>query len=76
MVLTGFWFQIEKFHGRFQYMFIESICNDSTVLEQNCAYKMMYSPDYQGVGTDEVMQYPDHNGCGPKFSCMEEVTPA
>lgn len=46
-------FLISKFHGRFQYMFIESICNDEEVLEQNYRYKMMYSPDYKNVSTEE-----------------------
>eukprot|EP00884_Botryococcus_braunii_P005345 jgi/Botrbrau1/14811/Bobra.0332s0004.1 len=35
-----------RFHGKWQYLFIESICNDVTVLEQNYRFKMMYSPDY------------------------------
>ncbi len=38
--------QRARFHGRWQYLFIESICNDPAVLEQNYRYKMMYSPDY------------------------------
>ncbi len=38
--------QRTRFHGRWQYLFIESICNDPAVLEQNYRYKMMYSPDY------------------------------
>ena len=36
-------------------MFIESICNDEEVLEQNYRYKMMYSPDYVGMNADEVL---------------------
>ena len=35
-------------------MFIESICTDSQVLEQNYRYKMKYSPDYKGVDTEAV----------------------
>ena len=35
-----------RFHGRWQYLFIESICNDQDVLEMNYRFKMMYSPDY------------------------------
>ncbi|GLC46274.1 hypothetical protein PLESTB_000596000 [Pleodorina starrii] len=40
---------IHRFHGRFQYLFIESICTDEKVLEQNYRFKMQYSPDYQGM---------------------------
>jgi 6-phosphofructo-2-kinase / fructose-2,6-biphosphatase 3 len=46
--------QRSRFHGRWQYLFIESICNDIEVLEQNYRYKMMYSPDYAGCDTAEV----------------------
>ena len=35
-----------RFHGRWQYLFIESICNDTAVLELNYRFKMLYSPDY------------------------------
>jgi len=35
-----------RFHGRWQYLFIESICNDPAVLELNYRFKMLYSPDY------------------------------
>ena len=31
--------QRSKFHGKWQYLFIESICNDPQVLEQNYRYK-------------------------------------
>jgi len=37
-------------------LYIESICNDPQVLEQNYRYKMMYSPDYKDVNTEEVRQ--------------------
>ena len=40
-----------KFHGHFQYLFLESICNDVETLERNYLLKMKYSPDYQGVDT-------------------------
>ena len=43
-----------KFHGKFQYMFIESICNDEQTLERNYLLKMKYSPDYKGVDTYKV----------------------
>ena len=41
------------FHGKFQYLFIESMCNDLEVLELNYKYKMLYSPDYVGVNMDQ-----------------------
>lgn len=31
-------------HGSYQYLFIESICNDTSVLEQNYRNKMKFSP--------------------------------
>ena len=46
--------QRSRFHGRWQYLFIESICNDPMVLDQNIRYKMMYSPDYTNCKTEEV----------------------
>ena len=46
--------QKERFHGTWQYLFIESICNDPAVLEQNYRHKMMYSPDYSNVDTEAV----------------------
>ena len=46
--------QRNRFHGKWQYLFIESICNDPHVLEQNYRYKMMYSPDYMDCDTDAV----------------------
>ncbi|CAD7703452.1 unnamed protein product [Ostreobium quekettii] len=47
---------ISKFHGRFQYMFIENICNDEEVLIENYRQKMKYSPDYLGVDTEEALR--------------------
>eukprot|EP00879_Flechtneria_rotunda_P002468 GHRR01002665.1.p1 GENE.GHRR01002665.1~~GHRR01002665.1.p1 ORF type:complete len:295 (+),score=82.06 GHRR01002665.1:270-1154(+) len=46
---------IATFHGRCQYIFIESICNDTQVLENNYRYKMKYSPDYQGLDTEVAL---------------------
>ena len=46
--------QRNRFHGRWQYLFIESICNDQDVLAQNYRYKMMYSPDYKTQDADTV----------------------
>lgn len=48
-------FLIDQFHGRYQYMFIESICNDEEVLEQNYRNKMKYSPDYVGMDSEEAI---------------------
>ncbi|KAG1663909.1 hypothetical protein FOA52_002672 [Chlamydomonas sp. UWO 241] len=44
---------VQHFHGRYQYLFIESICNDTHTLEQNYLFKMRFSPDYQGVNEAE-----------------------
>lgn len=45
----------DRLHGRVQYMFLESICNDQTVLEQNYRLKMRFSPDYQGMDMDAAL---------------------
>eukprot|EP00210_Caulerpa_lentillifera_P001990 g1908.t1 len=45
-----------QFEGRYQYMFIESICNDEEVLEQNYRNKMKYSPDYIGMDSEEAIR--------------------
>lgn len=47
--------QRKCFHNRYQYLYIESICNDTVVLEQNYRYKMMYSPDYAGFDDEQVL---------------------
>ena len=52
--------QRERFHGTWQYLFIESICNDPAVLEQNYRHKMMYSPDYSNVDTEAVSAHLVH----------------
>ncbi|GIL67684.1 hypothetical protein Vafri_21012 [Volvox africanus] len=44
-----------SFHGQWQYLFIETICSDPSVLEQNYRNKMKYSPDYDGVDTDKAV---------------------
>jgi 6-phosphofructo-2-kinase/fructose-2,6-biphosphatase len=36
-------------------MFLESICNDSAVLEKNYRMKMMFSPDYAGMDVDTAL---------------------
>ena len=46
--------QKNRYHGKRQYLFIESICNDPDILAQNYRYKMMYSPDYRTASEEEV----------------------
>lgn len=46
----------EKFHGKFQYLLIESICNDQETLEKNYLLKMKYSPDYKGKNVEEALE--------------------
>ena len=48
--------QINTFHGKFQYLFIESICNDEAVLEANYRAKMRYSPDYKGMDPEQALR--------------------
>lgn len=45
---------IEALLGRVQFIFIENICNDPEILKQNYFNKMLYSPDYKGVPTEQV----------------------
>lgn len=45
----------ERLHGRCQYLFIESICNDEETLERNYRNKLLYSPDYTGVDEDDAI---------------------
>uniref|UniRef100_A0A7R9VHD7 6-phosphofructo-2-kinase domain-containing protein n=1 Tax=Chlamydomonas euryale TaxID=1486919 RepID=A0A7R9VHD7_9CHLO len=59
---------IKHCHGRYQYLFIESICNDQHVLEQNYLFKMRFSPDYKGV--DEAAGLADFKARVAKY---EEV---
>lgn len=49
--------QVSHFHGRFQYLFIESSCDDPKVLEQNYMAKMRYSPDYKNMESAQVCVY-------------------
>ncbi|GLI68462.1 hypothetical protein VaNZ11_012887 [Volvox africanus] len=44
-----------NFQGQWQYLFIETICSDPAVLEQNYRNKMKYSPDYKGVDTEQAV---------------------
>jgi hypothetical protein len=40
-----------------RFIFIESICTDLDILNQNYINKMMYSPDYQGMPTEKVSRW-------------------
>ena len=58
--------QRNRYHGKRQYLFIESICNDPDILAQNYRYKMMYSPDYKTTTEEEVScsaNCPRKQGC-------------
>lgn len=67
---VGACLQRNRFHNQFQYLFIESICNDTAVLEQNYRYKMMYSPDYAGFNDEQVLSHPDR----PSFPTHARVS--
>jgi len=45
----------DRFHGRWEYMFLESICNDPAVLEKNYRMKMRFSPDYAGIDMNTAL---------------------
>lgn len=45
----------DRFHGRWEYMYLESVCNDPTVLEKNYRMKMRFSPDYAGMDMDAAL---------------------
>ena len=45
---------IDRFHGRVQYLFIESVCDDSDTIRKNMELKLKYSPDYAGMSHEEV----------------------
>ncbi|KAG1672615.1 hypothetical protein FOA52_002095 [Chlamydomonas sp. UWO 241] len=46
---------VRHFHGRYQYLFIESICNDPHTLEQYYLLKMKHSPDYEGTSVETAL---------------------
>lgn len=58
--------QRDRFHGRWQYLFIESICNDAEVLERNYRFKMMYSPDYTEQDSEAVRTNPGRSLFDPE----------
>ncbi len=66
--------QRNRYHGKRQYLFIESICNDPDILAQNYRYKMMYSPDYKTT-TEEEVSYcaSDISKQGCTFSMRQDV---
>lgn len=45
----------DRLHGRFEYMFMESVCYDKEVLEKNYRLKMKFSPDYKGVDMEHAL---------------------
>ena len=45
---------IDHFHGKVQYMFIESICNDEETIRKNTELKLRYSPDYVAMDHEQV----------------------
>ena len=45
---------IQRFHGRVQYLFIESICNDAETIKRNTELKLKYSPDYADMDSGQV----------------------
>ncbi len=46
--------QRQCFHGKWQYLMIETVCSDPQVLHENYMMKMRYSPDYKGVDVKQV----------------------
>ncbi|KDD72310.1 6-phosphofructo-2-kinase, partial [Helicosporidium sp. ATCC 50920] len=47
---------IQRFRGRWDYIFVESVCNDREVLERNYKLKLLYSPDYAGMEPERALQ--------------------
>ena len=45
---------IQRFHGRVQYLFIESICNDAETIKRNTELKLKHSPDYANMDPAQV----------------------
>jgi 6-phosphofructo-2-kinase/fructose-2,6-biphosphatase len=45
----------DRLHGKYEYMFLESVCSDQKVLEENYRLKMKYSPDYRDVSMDAAL---------------------
>ncbi len=62
-VFVRIWLQVNEFHGRYQYLFIESICTDEDVLEQNYRYVHEYVRYYYMCSTLLHMQYTDSSLC-------------
>ena len=49
---------IDHFHGKVQYLFIESLCNDAETIKKNTELKLKYSPDYVEMNQAEVRLHP------------------
>lgn len=47
---------INRFHGKVQYLFIESLCTDADTIRKNTELKLKYSPDYVDMDPAEVRQ--------------------
>jgi hypothetical protein len=62
---------IERFHGRVQYLFIESICNDEATLKRNTELKLKYSPDYGDVDPKQVQPLAWSFDLEYTFKCVE-----
>ena len=45
----------DRLHGKYEYMFLESVCGDQKVLEENYRLKMKYSPDYCNVDMEAAL---------------------
>ena len=45
----------DRLHGKYEYMFLESVCSDQKVLEENYRLKMKYSPDYCNMSMDAAL---------------------
>lgn len=45
----------DRLHGKYEYMFLESVCSDQRVLEENYRLKMKYSPDYCDMSMDDAL---------------------
>ena len=45
---------IDLFHGKVQYIFIESMCDDAATIQKNMELKLKYSPDYADMSHEKV----------------------
>lgn len=63
--------QRARLHGRWRYIFIESVITDEAVLQQNYRYKMMYSPDYQNQDPSKVASWPTTHLALPLIKALD-----